>query len=252
MHSHDRTMLAKLGFLDADKKNPHHDQACQYLTVPEIASKAIEKAVKPLLSLKGKESTGSRIESNFRFDPECFDSVVVSKTGFSAKVSTEVHLQKGEGKYATTIGFIDLIYDVELRLVLNTRSVRRYVKSGVYDGLWTESHYVDIPEPVLGSRTIGMGNFRLLAEVKMEKVPIGDVIRQIGLYRSYLPSDDFYTCWADEGIFLPTALLIATWDITSEDYNQLKSKGIEFIKLGSKFFDWAEKSNREHFNAEEV
>jgi len=31
MHAHDRTMLARFGFADPDKREPLHDLACQYL-----------------------------------------------------------------------------------------------------------------------------------------------------------------------------------------------------------------------------
>lgn len=36
-HSHDRTLLAALGFQDPDKKDPKHTLACQYLCQPEVA-----------------------------------------------------------------------------------------------------------------------------------------------------------------------------------------------------------------------
>lgn len=39
MHSHDRTLLARLGFQDPDKRNPLHDRACAYLGEPEQAAR---------------------------------------------------------------------------------------------------------------------------------------------------------------------------------------------------------------------
>lgn len=41
MHSHDRTLLARLGFADPDKKDPRHDYACQYLALPENAERLV-------------------------------------------------------------------------------------------------------------------------------------------------------------------------------------------------------------------
>lgn len=42
MHSHDRTLLSKLGFADPDKKDGRHDLACQYLAQDEIALKLVD------------------------------------------------------------------------------------------------------------------------------------------------------------------------------------------------------------------
>lgn len=49
MYSHDRTKLvAQLGFQDKDKKNPRHDLACQYLTLPDVHRNLAKTIVKPL------------------------------------------------------------------------------------------------------------------------------------------------------------------------------------------------------------
>lgn len=42
-HAHDRTLLAKLGFADPDKKDARHDLACRYTALPE-SGLAIAKA----------------------------------------------------------------------------------------------------------------------------------------------------------------------------------------------------------------
>lgn len=38
-HSHDRTLLSKLGFADGDRREPKHDAACRYLVEPAQAVK---------------------------------------------------------------------------------------------------------------------------------------------------------------------------------------------------------------------
>ena len=41
MHSHERTMLAKLGFADPDRREQRHDVACQYLATPDAIRRLI-------------------------------------------------------------------------------------------------------------------------------------------------------------------------------------------------------------------
>lgn len=78
MHSHGRTLLSKLGFGDVDRKNSRHDLACNYLALrEEVLVATLQSAVpKPL-----------RIER--------------------AKAQLEVPITKGEGQYATTVGWLD-------------------------------------------------------------------------------------------------------------------------------------------------
>ena len=137
MHSHDRTLLAKLGFNDADRKAPEHDLACRYLAY-EVPQK-IWRWVFP--------GDYSSIEQ-----PE-------SKISSRINGSTEVHLTKGEGQYATTIGFIDVM----LTGYMATRDNR--------DGkTWFESG-------------------KLLIEVKVDPNPVSDAIRQIKTYMAWANCD---------------------------------------------------------------
>lgn len=73
-HSYDQTLIQRMGFADPDRRSPAHDDACiQIATEPE----RFVRAVKELRFLR------------------------------NGKCDLEVPLQKGEGKYASTVGFID-------------------------------------------------------------------------------------------------------------------------------------------------
>ena len=83
-HAHDNTLLAKLGFADPDRKNPLHDMACQYLTQLDVVNQFLVRPV----------------------NPDEFD------------YQLETHIVKGQDRFATTIGFIDV------RFGLNHNAIR--------------------------------------------------------------------------------------------------------------------------------
>lgn len=197
MHAHDRTMLAGLGFADPDKKNPQHDLACLYLTQ--------QNTIKAVLNWL--------LESYP--DPKC------EITGKSGGARNEYHLTKGEGKYATTVGFIDVLFrfSTEYRYLETTKHV-----GYEYDG---SQKYAPC-EPYWAA---SQSSWSMIAEVKISKVGIGDILRQLNLYVSYF---DNYSLSS----YYPKALLIAPWDLTAPEAEALKSSGFGFLKLGKPFQDW--------------
>jgi hypothetical protein len=155
MHSHDRTLIAKLGFSDKDKKNPRHDWACQYLMQQGVLAK--------LLSTK----TGT----------------LVAVTGFAP----EYHITKGEGQYKTTIGFADLIAEA---YVLKDESVQARVICPPFKNTTAEEEAAWIAWEAQAAEApsqqvrFGYGGV-ILIEVKIEPTSIGDILRQMRLYSEY-------------------------------------------------------------------
>ena len=48
MHSHNQTLLSKLGFADPDKNDPRHDLACQYLGQTKQILRLFQLAMQPV------------------------------------------------------------------------------------------------------------------------------------------------------------------------------------------------------------
>jgi hypothetical protein len=168
MHSHDRTLLSRLGFADPDKKNSQHDLACQYLAdrekVQSIVLMIAEKMQAP------EESANS------------FDALM--GTTYSA---FEVPIEKGENQYKTTIGFVDLI-------------------------IFASHHPLCAPN--------------IFIEVKIEKISIGDCLRQLTLYDSYISKT--YS-WRE----FPW-VLASPWPITAEEERMLWPRAMH-VQLGDEF-----------------
>lgn len=161
-HSHDRTLLSSLGFSDPDKKDPTHDKVCRYLAYGCPVDLMIACGQTPRIT-RGK---------------------------------TEVMLTKGEGKYKTTIGFLDVV-------------VRSYAKYG--EDLCHDAHCAPV-----------------VAEVKVNKVSVGDILRQMNLYREFF--SDRLASWC----------VVTCFDLQSQEVEQLSQESIHWLRLSTKFDRWLE------------
>lgn len=193
MHTHDRTMLASMGFADKDKKNPKHDLACLYLTRPEVMQ-AMSQWVRWPVSGKRPRECKVRMTPNL-----------------------EHHLQKGEGKYATTVGFLDVVYHAQWSWVHDVTQHRTKDKWG-YDK-WVEGD----PYPSTSEAT-----GYLFAEVKIEPIGYGEILRQLNLYRDYFKSS------------VVPGVLVTAWQLSDLEKSAIEKAGYVCMNLGDGFATWAE------------
>jgi hypothetical protein len=216
VHSHDRTMLSKLGFADPDKKDPRHDLACLYLTQPEVVGKVAAWLLPriPKFSLtEDKEDSAS----------QC--------TAVSGKGVMEYHLQKGEGKYATTVGFLDVVFDMSLTMdCISWHGSGQYVYEK--DGRVSRSQYQQVSYVRVERR-------RIFCEVKVGRVSIGDVLRQMNLYKSYTNGYEWGGGGRDN--LGPLGILVAPWDVSLAEKDSLNKAGYAFMRLGKDFDAWVER-----------
>jgi hypothetical protein len=215
MHSSDRTMLAKLGFADKDRKTPRHDLACLYLAQTETALELIDSLrLPPVYRGSGEEMIGS--------------------LPTKVKTSLEYHLRKGEGQYSTTIGFLDLIYEVKwgVRVGWTTQQpVYRRNENGGTDyssdpfpkGTWLEGERRD------------EGSFFI--EVKIEPTGYGEILRQLNLYRTYFISKPI----------LP-GVLVTDWVLPVHERKAIEQHGYKCFHLGDRFSRWVEAMDQEQTN----
>ena len=113
------------------------------------------------------------------------------------KPSFEIPITKGLEQYKTTIGFLDLAF------YYNYKSGKKDKWSGV------------------------------IVEVKISKVAMSDVIRQIKFYRQY-------THELTSKLNMYNFVLVTKFDITQEDLCMLQSANISWIKLGKSFKEFVE------------
>lgn len=235
--STDRTLLASLGFADPDKKNPLHDLACQYLALPENAARLVEKHL-----LTPPDPRNLAHYTNVRWDS-------IELAAHIDTAGLEVALYKGEGQYRTTIGFLDLEITTATRWRLKgartsweeRRRAPRSEEEALRGEGWTRAWDSDTRDEWSFTRRVqGERSYeeevaeyqnpfymrRLVIEVKAGPVGVGDVLRQLALYRQYTTA----TAWVLATTYAPSAL----------DVETLRREGIHHIRLGPKFTEWAD------------
>ncbi len=257
MHSHDRTLLSKLGFSDPDKQNPLHDAACAYLAETEQSARLGQlffNEPTTEASVHKGETKGCFCSHDCRCWASC--AVEVAEENLSVtellvpqewivrpEATLELHLTKGTGQYATTIGFVDT-YVRAFRSVRYTGRRRHHIDAKIVNDecewrRWTT-------EPFDG--WLASGDIDILVEVKIARVPVGDALRQLKMYREYFElmlSSQYPRRYAT-----PATILATAYPINTVDAAVLTREGIKHVRLGAGFEAWCNTKREVHASPE--
>lgn len=308
MRSKDRTLLTKLGFADPDHKNALHDNICAYVCDrAQVIADMLHPPEKKVI-----EEQGGLTVNRFTVDQRGFTVEEQDRGVATAKsrqiamgnnvsnVQSEYHLTKGQGQYRTTIGFLDIRFDVTVKysikatvdidftidkLIHCNESLRMYFDFGKHKlagfsdpktwstardeadkylleklpprPQWTEERSVvkaweEISNALRNEKRLvtcefsgggylktkyddntshrNGGGFAVGVEVKANPVPIGDVIRQIALYKDYMPG-----AW----------ILVTAYELSKMDVDELDRADIKHLLAGDKFHAWLEAKKKE-------
>lgn len=277
MHAHDRTLLASLGFADPDKKNPRHDLACQYLALSENH----EKLARLVVPAAPKNVT-YQLPGNL---PCGYPSVEATRT-YTVSIGSPIlewPITKGEGRYKSTIGFVDAVLpfsrawtddgrvsgwvvaeavEIEIDPLCFPEHVRELAErlTGNEPDHWYSSvtvrietlaadlrkgpprEWVDIRLRRRGDKIVagvptfrpyerpysshGVGEWAACVEVKIGRAGVGDVLRQVALYREH--TDGRHTKW----------VLATPFPYDADDLATLRAADIAHVRLGERFEQW--------------
>lgn len=215
-HSFDKTLLARLGFQDPDKKNPLHEIACHYLAEnagrladyisprgEDLTKHARMELVQKCWACRsgmdhGDDGAHSMVDS-FGWRERPTEEVLFRRKKKTAVYEFERWIHKGDGQYRVDIGRLDLL----------VRSVHEYEFPGRYGvGEWVASDQTKVRDLIA-------------IEVKIGRVTVSDVIAQIGLYRAHFDA----THW----------VLAAPFKLNKFERSALENEQIKFLELGPKF-----------------
>jgi hypothetical protein len=227
MHSHDRTMLARLGFADPDKGDKRHDLACSYLSTAAVARRLIEA----MLRTAWAKRSGTQNNRGFRGEATCTLSRI-------SQSKVEVALNKGSGQYKATVGFLDVVIPFEYLDTMKGEQCETKTdysttdKFGRYPDkdVWKPCDYQSKRSAVLA------------VEVKASSsIGSHDIIRQINLYREYFNASGQAYCESKDVIWAAATL----FQLSQTDVATLRSEGIHAVQLGQNFEEWMVQRERE-------
>lgn len=275
MYSHNRTLIAKLGFADHDRQSPRHDLACQYLGQTEQVRR-IAKILYPTIDLDGRMSDEEEFVKAMASrgvlvrlcdmavlglaagDPtvktmvtrhgDFIASLAHRDVQFDRRFSFdqclsseyEVPIQKGTGQYTTTIGFAD---------------VKATFRTSSHGPLWAgrQSNRAEQLMAALNHKQIVVARtdvvefsegdvardvpsvVRVGVEVKITPVPASEILRQIKFYAEYLQVDRWVAA--------------TDFNLDTAGVALLRSQGVLHIRLGSAFESYVS-SQRQQLAAE--
>jgi hypothetical protein len=231
-YSHDKTMLAKLGFSDSDKKTPRHDPACRYCCEPDVSEKII-KTLTP--SNRDQDDLGSGLYAESWAEKQELVQLAGewSRCGITTWPSFEVPINKGDGQYQTTIGFLDAVLLVEVRYefqgMRRTCDRRCQFNTQPVEQDWS---------PWTPFSKFNVDRFSVVLEIKTTKTSSAEILRQLGLYKSYSGNLGFY----NEPI--KNWVVVLDFDITDGEQRQLQNEGIATLRLSSEFEKYLQESKR--------
>jgi hypothetical protein len=249
MHSHQQTLLAKLGFGDPDRKDRRHDLASQYLSQGEAARRLGEMFNPSAVRDSSRHDEEKSYRGGRSYDRSQTEAATSSCLADEVLGRLEVPIGKGEGQYRTTIGFLDVLMFCKTKEVESGRSRMRTQRESMFRSspdwvAWKEAGCPAINgEPTLDDRHGDWGDWKsfsherfepataVAVEVKIAPVGIGDILRQINLYREYERCLHFPS---------PTprsiAWVLATpYALTPNDKAVLTAEKITHVRLGEGF-----------------
>ena len=199
------TMLAELGCVDRDLREPLHGLACQYLATID--------AIGHFVRYIGAETQPRRWHGLWN-DTE--ERSLVSRQIASYEVAHHYEISKNAGPCRTVVGYADLTFSLVVKGQYSF--VRRRWQERPIGGAatWTDWHVVRDYEHCVRCRH-GI-------EVKITPVDITDIVVQLDRYRSHSSIKD----WT----------VVTAYGLPACDIELLRSENIRHFRLGAKFDDY--------------
>ncbi len=264
MHSHNRTLIAKLGFADSDKKSPRHDLACQYVIEPEqlatLARLAWPQYSSPAPS--GDEALawyGAAMLLQCRICADGSVKRIGSLISDSVDVEAWARLddvvslcrkaQKSPLKYGPRSWCAPVAKSGRLETPIQ-KGIGQYTTTvGFVDAHATVMRHsyerLEISQARFNESEVQFGGepervaAKLCIEVKIGPVSAAEILRQIRFYAEYFHVDRVES---------PKWIAVTDFGLDADGVRMLRSHGVVHVRLGRGFEQYLEQ--REHGQAD--
>jgi hypothetical protein len=253
-HSHDKTLISRLGFSDPDKKDILHDVACKYLIQHENMVRLVKSfssrthvSCKEFDILHRISCTVGEINDLIKKNNELVASILYDEERMNKAVV-------GGIAYYGKDHYLEKINKQKLNIEENNKSIeelkierkdkRDSLSTFIQDIMQNKSidhfDYVkwEIEKPLVGYTIAGFidvaiftSRFMVMVEVKIYPVSVNEVIRQIKFYEAHLNKER-----GDKNIKL---VLAHAFVISDVDREILLKSNITPLFLGDKFKQFA-------------
>lgn len=256
-HSSDRTLLASLGFADADKKDRRHTLACQYLCQPEVAMRLLGRIVPSALEpvppqepIITKSNAYPRHLDRFSWEAE-FAAATIEEPIFKDRGYLVGFWDVSMSFRAKSLGWTQGKEVMEESWKYYDHDRYAWVRhDGPFDQAFDDAmpqqkrplhipagdpwvpvrqraHRSDIVSGYTFLPSVYKESLGLHIEVKARPVDPGDIARQVALYMSYSGSGE------------TRAAVVATcYPMPAADKATLKDKRIHHVYLGDGFNEY--------------
>jgi len=205
MHSFKQVESNRLGFTDKDRGNSRHDWACQYLSTG-CRGFHIVRAIVPKVTPWDSSFSNSKVRRH------CEDL-----TWYRPWHEWEIYPHQGFGQRTKPrlAGFADLVIPYQ----------------AVWRSEWDDDQETD--------RKPTEQSGRVLVEVKIGPVPIGDILRQVKFYRStILGHDEWGNGWGVSSSYRWDFAVVTAYPLQAEDRKVLTDHKLHHFQLGQQFEDY--------------
>ena len=205
MHTHERTLIAQLGFADLDRHQPLHDLACQYLATPEASQRLIDQ-----LEINHGPKLCCEDEHTYQ------EKAIKSRQVDDFAAVQHYRITPENKNHQVLVGFADLVLVVDYTEQYTELFERWRVEDQNSEEDWGPWEAQD---DLVASDHLYIG-----VEIKVKLTSIGEILRHISLLRLY---SEF-----------PYWVLVTSYDLTLSERSLLTKRKIHHFRLGTKFEEY--------------
>jgi hypothetical protein len=245
-HSHERTLLASLGFADPDRRDRRHTLACQYLSTPDAALRLLARYKPEMVEPRTTPEPVTLGKGERPPDLSAPRGAVLSQAQMEVPILRGRDFLVGFWDVALTFRGMSWAWEERDTVYAEPAAVAVVEKvAGMFGARWStvtgSRGAVGVPSGAARSVAVGATwrptayetSQRLYVEVKTAPMDVADICKQLALYMQFTPAAG-------------SLFVVATcYPMPKVDRETLAAKGVRHVWLGDGFEAWCKARPRD-------